>query len=281
MDLPPPSLFQQRSPSGNGFTLIELLVVIAIIGILSSLLLPALSKARRQARMIEETCAARQLGLAAKLYTDDHDGWLFPGYASAPAAIDDRGQPLGFPINARYPWRLSPYFAQSFETVYCAENRRKLTELRGLDRASYVYSVSVFPSLGINSYFIGGHESDFPASLVNRQFGSSTVVVREADVLRPADLMNFTSARSAVSGHNANGYYHVTPPRLATRKWADAWSASLSPHEWGFVAPRYSNRAVAAMLDGHAEAIRAASLQDMRRWCNTADQADFSLRPAN
>jgi prepilin-type N-terminal cleavage/methylation domain-containing protein len=53
-----------------GFTLLELLIVIAIVGLLASLLLPALSGANNQARRIACTNNLRQLGLALAEYAD-------------------------------------------------------------------------------------------------------------------------------------------------------------------------------------------------------------------
>lgn len=55
----------------GGFTLIELLVVIAIIAVLTSLLLPALAKAKEKGREIRCVSNLHQLGLAFHLYVGD------------------------------------------------------------------------------------------------------------------------------------------------------------------------------------------------------------------
>jgi prepilin-type N-terminal cleavage/methylation domain-containing protein len=65
--------------SQRGFTLIELLVVIAIVALLVSILMPALGRARRQAKAAVCLANLHQWGIVWKMFTDDKHGRFLSG----------------------------------------------------------------------------------------------------------------------------------------------------------------------------------------------------------
>jgi prepilin-type N-terminal cleavage/methylation domain-containing protein/prepilin-type processing-associated H-X9-DG protein len=83
---------QFRRQPRHAFTLVELLVVIGIIALLIAILLPALSKAREQSRMVKCLSNLKQIGLAVTTYTAENKGYIVPADVYDPALA---GEPHG------------------------------------------------------------------------------------------------------------------------------------------------------------------------------------------
>src|SRR4051794_24919712 len=78
-----------------GFTLVELLVVIGIIAVLVAILLPALQRAKQQARLVECSARLRDIVTASHCYAADNKGWL-------PPTRNDKGDPAyDYAVNFR------------------------------------------------------------------------------------------------------------------------------------------------------------------------------------
>ena len=153
--------------------MIELLVTVAVIGILASLLMPALGRSKESARRVICANQLRQTQLALQIYGSDHDGAI----------------PMRL-LTTAWPAQLHAYL-QAAGVLKCPTDR-----LLGNTNAV------VAGELGLRSYVMNGLDDVYKDNLSDtewKKFPKSAFVVRDALIAHPGETVSFGEKNSASS----------------------------------------------------------------------------------
>jgi prepilin-type N-terminal cleavage/methylation domain-containing protein/prepilin-type processing-associated H-X9-DG protein len=250
----------QPSASGQagrqGFTLIELLTVIAIIGIIASLLLPALSKARERALATSCLSNTKQLELACLVYASDNAERL-PynlgiGGSQFPAGLNW--------VNNVMTWDLSSdntnvltltkaslgvYVGYNTSVYHCPSDRALSSGQRAAGWTARIRSYSMNGMVGdAGNLSTNGYNSNNPGYT---QFFKTT------QILRPSDVFVFLDEHpdSINDGYFLNK--DVPPASLAYNTSTGNNNYGSTSAEWLRLPASYHNGSTSfAYVDGHA-----------------------------
>jgi prepilin-type N-terminal cleavage/methylation domain-containing protein/prepilin-type processing-associated H-X9-DG protein len=248
-----------------GFTLIEVLVVAAIIALLISILLPSLSRARKQSRSVLCLANLRSVSHGWHMYADDYDDVILPGRfanlgggSGNPANWYDVGN--GRKTRPRWLATMGKYTGlyafnkpdtandrQNYDSklYHCPEVPTWTDERNG----AYGYN---YQFLG-NARLAGSEYVNWPVLRTRMKTFSGTVL--GADSVGTAS--GFATAQRKPYNNNGTGFdelgnhgWCLDPPRLtpnADRGTGDPGSPRTAIHD------RHLERTNVVYCDGHAE----------------------------
>ncbi|MBN2506688.1 MAG: prepilin-type N-terminal cleavage/methylation domain-containing protein [Verrucomicrobia bacterium] len=238
--------FVEEAGAGRepAFTLIELLVVFGIVALLAALLLPALARAKHQARTAACLSNAKQWGLAFLMHTEDNDG-IVPEEGNTLA-------PIAHPQN-RVAWyeTVPPSLALEPLTALYAAGAPPMPGVPSLFACPEAPRPDFSPDAHGKAYFMYGMNGRL---CINKGGATRRVPnTRLSSVLRPADTIFIAEV---------NGNY-------------PAAGRSQSNVTGRYAIGRHAGRGVFAMTDGAA---RLIATNEFRRTPTEANRAAAEWR---
>ncbi|WDE99354.1 type II secretion system protein [Lentisphaera profundi] len=224
----PHTLFDLKTK--KKFTLIELLVVIAIIGILASLLLPTLGKARKKTKAVSCVNNLKQIAYSSLMYTDDNLGY-FPGRVNSGA------------FRISYDDYLAGYDGRDSLT-YELMKQNGLSELEAAGSEGYTCPSSPFTVEPKRSYAISFNWN-------NSRLGVSS---HDPDLLRKINDIGETSSSIAYTETGDNSANYTMGRTGGDVVWAHIQNRDLYTNNVYGGEEYHQSKTNYLMVDGHIEA---------------------------